>query len=101
MKQENKLILTAYADIKSKIKLLEVEAEELNPKVLEIMRADNIGEIEIENKGKLILSSRRTWVYSETVQNKEKALKALKKEEEQRGTADYTEKFFPMFKINE
>jgi hypothetical protein len=100
IKEQEKDILQEYAKIKQEIKLLESKAEELNPKVLEVMRGAEVEEIEIGEIGKLSLGSRRTWKYSQKLQEKEKELKAEKKVEEQTGLADYQEKHYVIFKVS-
>lgn len=96
--QEQKDTLNEYAKIKSEIKLLEAKADELNPKVLEVMQTSEVEEIAIGDMGKLSLASRRTWKYSKNLQAAEKALKESKKIEEQTGKADYVEKHYVIFK---
>ena len=98
MKIEQKDILNSYAELKLKAKELEAQIDELNPQVLEIMKESAVEEIEIGDLGKLTMASRRTWIYPEFIQLKEKELKAEKKEAEQTGTADYSEKHYVMFK---
>lgn len=98
MKIEQKDILNKYAELKLKAKALDQELEELNPQVLEIMKESAVEEIEVGELGKLTMASRRTWVYPEFIQTKEKELKQAKKEAEQTGTADYSEKHYVMFK---
>jgi len=95
---EQKTVLNKYAELKLQIKALEAEADELSPTVLGLMQDNQVGEIEINNLGKLSISSRRTWIYPEEIKRKEDQLKDSKKEAERLGTADYTEKFFTMFK---
>lgn len=98
MKIEQKDLLNKYAELKLKAKALEQELEELNPQVLSIMQETAVEEIEVGDLGKLTMASRRTWVYPEFIQEKEKELKKEKKEAEQTGTADYSEKHYVMFK---
>jgi len=98
MKVEQKQILESYAELKLKAKELDAQLEELNPQVLEIMKESAVEEIEIGDLGKLTMASRRTWVYPEFIQEKEKELKKEKKEAEQTGSADYSEKHYVMFK---
>jgi len=98
--QQQKDTLNVYAKIKGEIKLLESKADELNPLVLEVMQASEVEEIEIDEVGKLSLGSRRTWKYSQEVQDLEKTLKSEKKTEEQTGKADYSEKHYVIFSGN-
>jgi len=98
MKIEQKDILNKYAYLKLKVKALEEEMDELNPQVLEIMKESAVEEIEVGDLGKLTMASRRTWIYPEFIQEKEKELKREKKEAEQTGTADYSEKHYVLFK---
>lgn len=96
--QEQKDILNRYAEIKRDIKALEVMADEINPKVLEVMEFAKVEEIEIGDIGKLSLGARRNYDYGPEVKKKEEELKAEKKEMEQRGTALYKEKKYVIFK---
>lgn len=98
LKQEDKDLLNQYAKIKLEIKALEAKAEELNPEILDIMQIHNLGEIEVSDQGKLSLGSRRTWKYPKLIKDLEDDLKAKKKEAEQTGQADSTEKFYVIFK---
>jgi len=92
--QQQKDTLNEYAKIKGEIKLLEAKADELNPLVFEVMQASEAEEITLENVGKFSLGSRRTWKYSQGVQDLEQSLKSEKKIEEQTGKADYSEKHY-------
>jgi hypothetical protein len=98
--QEQKDILNKYAEIKTEIKRLETLSEELNPQVLELMQANELGEISVGDMGKLSLGSKRTWKYSSRVKELEEKLKEQKTIEEQTGLADYTEKHYVLFKRN-
>lgn len=95
--QEKKDILNKYAQYKSEIKMLEATADELKVQVLEIMQESGAEEITLPT-GKLTLASKRAWKYSPIVTEKETELKNLKKDEEMRGTADYTENFYCVYK---
>lgn len=96
--QEQKDVLNKYAEFKAQVKLWEVQVEALAPKVLEIMQANEVEEVDIAEKGKLSLGSRRAWKYSQKLQDLEKSLKEEKKVEEQTGKADYVEKHYVIFK---
>lgn len=96
--QEQKDTLNEYAKIKAEIKLLEGKADELNPKVLEVMQLQDVEELTLGDVGKLILGSRRTWKYTKATSDLEKRVKEQKKIEEQTGKADYTEKHYVIFK---
>lgn len=98
MNEENKKKLEIYARLKQEIKALEEKADTLNPEVLEIMRTVGVEEVAIGDMGKITLGSRRTWKYSEKLQEAEKHLKSEKKIEEQTGLADYVEKHYVIFK---
>lgn len=93
---EQKGILKRYADIKLEIKGLEAEQDELNPRVLEVLVNEDIEELSTD-EGKFSKMSRRKWTYTESTQDKEKALKTAKAREEQNGDATYVENFFPKF----
>lgn len=96
--QEQKDILNEYAAIKKDIKFLEDKADALNPQVLDIMQVNDLGEVAISDIGKLSISSRRTWKYTQKTKELEQALKEEKAFEEQTGKADYSEKHFILFK---
>lgn len=98
MTPSQKQILQDYAELKLQIKELEEKADELNPQILELMQESEVEEIAIGDIGKVSLGSRRSWKYTVKVQEDEKALKELKKLEEQTGAADYTEKQYIIFK---
>lgn len=95
---EQKDILNEYAKIKGMIKVLEEQADELNPKVLGLMKDNEFGEIEVSDIGKLCLGSRRKWNYSEKVTELDGVLKEQKKIEEQTGEATYIENKYVIFK---
>jgi hypothetical protein len=98
--QQQKDTLNKYAEVKAEIKRLEVLADELNPQVLDVMQANELGEVDVAGLGKLSLGSRRTWKYSSKVKGMEESLKEQKTIEEQTGAADYTEKHYVLFKGN-
>jgi len=90
--------LKKYAEIKKDIKDLELLASELNSEVLDLMVEGDLGEINIEDMGKLSLGSRRTWKYTKETDNIKNHLKEMQKEEEQTGDATYSEKHYVIFK---
>ena len=96
--QQQKDVMNDYAEIKLEIKRLEEKADFLNPQILELMQANEIGEINIGDLGKLSIGSRRAWKYSQNVKEVDAKLKELKKTEEMTGEATYTENFYPIFK---
>ncbi len=87
-----------YADLKIKIKQLEDEASELQPKILEYIVGSGADEVEIDGVGKISLAHRKKWVYSDKVTQMEQALKDEKVLEEQIGTAQCTENPYILFK---
>lgn len=98
MNKEQKNILDEYAKLKIEIKALEEKASELNPKVIEALRENDLGEVQVSDLGVLTMSTRRTWKYSKTLQEEETALKEKKKNEERLGVANYEEKSLVTFK---
>lgn len=98
MKAEEKDILNSYAELKKEIKFLESKADELNPKVLQIMEDSGVEEISIHDMGKISLGSRRTWKYTNKVKEIDTQLKEQKDYEERVGEATYIEKYYPIFK---
>jgi len=98
MNKEQKNILDEYAKLKIEIKALEEKADELNPKVLEALRENDLGEVQVSDLGVLTVATRRTWRYSPTLKEEEAILKEKKKNEERLGLANYEEKSFVTFK---
>jgi predicted phage-related endonuclease len=98
MNKEQKNILDEYAKLKIEIKALEEKADELNPKVLEALRENDLGEVQVSDLGVLTVATRRTWKYSPTLKEEEAILKEKKKNEERLGLANYEEKSFVTFK---
>lgn len=95
--QEQKNKLTAYSELKLRIKELEAEADTLNPEVLDIMQMEGVEEVEVGDLGKLTLCSKRKWSYTPEVKAKEEELKGIKKRQEQTGEASYVETHYPKF----
>jgi len=95
--QQQKDTLNSYAELKLDAKILEDKLEEMKGAVLEIMQSNELEEVELST-GKLSLGARRSWKYPEPIVAKEDELKAMKKEAEQRGTADYKENHYVLFK---
>lgn len=96
MKQDQKDVLNKYAEIKKDIKELEEQAKTLNLLVLEALQENSLEEVELDT-GKITLASRRTWKYPSFIKEKIKEIKDIKKEAEQTGSADYTEKHYIVF----
>jgi hypothetical protein len=89
-------LLNTFAQIKKQINVLEKQAEEYKPSVLEILDTYELGELEIGNDS-ITIGSRRTWKYSAELQAEEKAVKAKQKEEQRLKIADYKENRYPIF----
>ncbi len=98
MTQENKELLNYYADLKIEEKQISEKVEEIKEKVIALMVESELEELELSDKGKLTLNKKRSWKYPEPIKQKEDEVKALKKEAEQLGTADYTENAYVVFK---
>ena len=79
--------LLRYATLKSEIKRLTTEMNELNPIIFNSMLEDNHDEIILPEVGKFYLKERRIWTYPEEINEKEIVLKADKKRAQQVGTA--------------
>jgi predicted phage-related endonuclease len=90
--------LNEYAEIKRQIKVLETRADELNPQILDYLKAEEVEEIELEDIGKITLAKRRSWTYTPETLELEKILKSTKKVEEQTGEASYIENAYILFK---
>jgi hypothetical protein len=98
MNKEQKNTLEEYAQLKIQIKALEEKASDLNPKVLDILQDNDLGEVKVGELGVLTVGKRRTWIYSPATMNLEALYKDKKKEEERLGVANYTEKPYVLFK---
>lgn len=98
LNQSQKDTLKKYAEIKHQIKLWEVQADAINQEVLQIMQLNEVEEIDLEEKGKLTLGSRRTWKYTEGTLDLKAKFDEAKKFEEQTGSAEYVEKKYVIFK---
>ncbi len=93
---DQKDILVRYAHIKTQIKELEAEQDELNPRVMEVLVQEDCEELTMD-EGKYSKMSRRKWNYTQSTQDKEAALKTAQTREQQTGEATYKENFFPKF----
>jgi len=100
MTQKEKDIMKNYADLKIKIKELDLVAKEMNEEVLGIMNKEEMEEVEIDGVGKLSIGSRRTWKYTPALNTMKDQLKDRQQEEEQTGVALYEEKHYLLFKAN-
>jgi hypothetical protein len=98
MNDKQKAILNEYAELKLQAKELEYKMKGLNAEVLNIMSENSIDEIEIGEYGKLTMGARRTWIYPESITQREEDLKEEKKEMQQTGEADYIEKHYVTFR---
>jgi len=86
-----------YAELKVAIKDLETQAKELNEEILADMMNREVMEVEIVESGKLVVKSRRNWIYTPQTTSIGDMLKEKKKAEEQTGEATYSEKFYVQF----
>lgn len=93
----DKDILKKYADIKNQIKLLELEADSLNPEIMAAIIASGADAAETDF-GTFTVGKRRTYTYPENLKNDEARLKEAKKEAEALGTATYIEKPYLVYK---
>ena len=98
--EEIKLRLAQYADLKRAEKQLKADIGVLKPIILDYMNEDATKELEAE-VGTFTIQSRRTWKYSDDVDQVESNLKEKKKIEQQEGTATYEEKDSLYFKAAE
>jgi len=87
MDNEQKALFNRYEDIKTEIRKLETEAEEIAPKIISLVPEDK--ELQGE-KGYFYIQKRNKWKYSPALTNAEKKLKEDKKREEADGTAEAT-----------
>lgn len=95
----NKEKLEQYAKLKQDEKILTEKIKQLSAEILSDMVIAEADEVEIDS-GKFIISTRRTWKYSQTIEKQENELKEMKKEEEAKGFAEYEEKSYLIFRSN-
>jgi len=81
--------LTRYLEIKAELKRLDAELKELQPLILNALWEEPDNRAEYAGFERAI-GTRRTFAYSEAVQELERTAKELKKEEEQNGEAVLT-----------
>ena len=80
-------VLEQYADIKSKIKFLEEELEELKPQVAEVISETGTTHRELPGRGTFSLMSRTTWQYSDKLTKKMDIIKKEQKLEQMKRIA--------------
>jgi len=83
----NKEQLLRYAFLKSEIKSMTKELDELKPTIVETMNELEKDELILPDVGKFYFKERRTWIYPMDITNMEAQLKADKKVAQQKGTA--------------
>lgn len=86
-----------YEELQQAIKELEEERDALKPELLEVIHLNDAVPL---LHGKLVVESKKKWVFSEEVQEIEKELDARQKEEKQTGIATYVDgepfvKYYP------
>ncbi len=89
-----------YAETKQLIKGLEARLKELNPLILqEVLQADKKT---VENEyGRFYSQTKKSWSYSETVDELKEELEMRKVKEQENGTAEVEEVETLYFKTNE
>lgn len=88
----DKDILKQYAAYKQLVKEYEDEMEILKPQIMSMVAEANPTdfEIEVEGVGRFVNVQKRKYVYSAEITAMEDQVKQLKKEQEAKGTAEYT-----------
>lgn len=100
---EAKDLLYKAAGIKKKIAELDFEYSLVEQQVEDAIRAlasDEKLSVVVGDIGTYSISSKKSWTYSEGLQEMKASIKDLEKVQEQDGTATYTEKFYPRFVIS-
>ena len=92
-------LIKSYAELKSQIKILEDEAENLKPQVLAAMESGALDTAEITGVGHLTLGTLRKWTYPQAIVQAEADLKVAKKTAEQTGDATATESKYVKFTV--
>lgn len=93
----NKQNLEKYAELKNSIKVLEESIDELQPLIMAEMEAEKADEVDTDF-GKFLVGKRRTYTYPAEIESEIEKIKELKKEAEAKGTANYVEKPYLIFK---
>lgn len=83
----NKEKLLRYATLKSEIKRLTEELEQIKPDIITEMNDGGHEEVILPEIGKFYFKERRTWTYPEEIELAETQLKANKKVAQQVGSA--------------
>lgn len=87
-----------YAELKNKISQIELSLKALQPDILAMIEEAG-QDVKVTGVGTFSRSERKTWTYSQFVQDSEKSLKERKKEEEKSGEATFeVTTVFPIFK---
>lgn len=86
-----------YLDLKDKSDTLDVQMENIRKNIEIYMKENSLDAVKAEGFGKFALESKRSWTFSVETQSLEEQLKAKKKEEQQKGTAQSTESKFLKF----
>jgi len=93
-------LLEKLAELRIAEREIKEKIDAIYPEVVGLVENEQIEDgtiIEIPS-GKFTVSYRRTWEYTDTVENLSNELKKAKKEEEQKGIATYTAKPSVIFK---
>lgn len=85
-----KELLKQYADVRKQIEELEEIKEKLGGEIAAGMQEQAADKIE-SDFGQFYFTTRKTWKYSPAVDEAVNELKAVKKEEEEKGIATFTE----------
>lgn len=92
--------LERLAELRIAERQIKTEIEEILPIVTASAdELDSGTELEVSN-GKFVVSKRRVWTYPDSVQSKKVEYDEAKKESEQDGSAEYTEKASLIFKAD-
>jgi len=92
----NKELLLDFADYKCEEKRIKEKLDELKVAVLEELQNAEADEVSLD-VGTITLVPKRTYTYPVHIQEAEAALKAMKKEAEQKGDATYEDSPYVKF----
>lgn len=93
MKKE---LFQKYAELKLKVKELETEMSEISPDILAEIIEAGVDKVEMD-AGQFIIESRKTWKFSDDLENLKVEIKNKEKEEMATGVAEFEEKKFLKF----
>lgn len=95
--EKNSAELERYAQLKISEKAIQAEIDELAPKIVELLKANDLDKID-SSFGIFSLMNRKNWKFSPAVDEAKKELEAMQENEKATGVATFQEKSFLQFK---